>query len=481
MNRRPILPHYKTPDSRFFNRKMNFTGRCLSVVLAFLLSLSSCREILEPPPVDLLVDALVLNSASDIEPVRLGLYNAFRSVAAPMVVAGSFTADLIQHNGTFAVYNELGNKQITASNDAAEALWQSIYGVVYIANFIEERIANIPGLTEADRKRTVAEARFLRGFVNFIGAYTYGDIPKVTTTDIITNRNIPKTSRADILQSVLADYNAALPDLPVTNSNKVLAKSFATQNAVRAALARYFLYQKDWVQAEKYADDIIASKLQTLPDKYSDVIFQEFDTETILEVAYANNSSDDPGTSTFGLNNILVGRREVIPANSYVLTMLEPNAGERQQTIAFKSSDQGGNDNGWSVAKYGTPDQANNNITIFRLAEQYLIRAEARVQQGRLVGSNGAQGDINILRTRAKAPVVSLTTQSDALLIIEKERVYELSFEGHRWYDLKRTGRIQQVMSAFSPNWNAKYELWPIPQVEIQRNRSLVGAQNPGY
>ena len=88
---------------------------------------------------------------------------------------------------------------------------------------------------------------------------------------------------------------------------------------------------------------------------------------------------------------------------------------------------------------------------------------------------------MNVLRKRAKAPNANFTTQADALLTIEKERVYELSFEGHRWYDLKRTGRIGPVMTAFSPNWNQKFELWPIPQSEIQRNKALAGAQNPGY
>ena len=453
----------------------------LGVFATLLLSLGACREILEPAPVDLLVDELVLNEASDVEPVRLGLYNAFRGMGSPTIIAGAFTADFIQHNGTFIVYNELGNKQITATNPAAEAMWGSIYNTIYIANFIEERISTVPGVTESDRKLILAEARFLRGYANFIGTYTFGDIPKVTTTDITTNRNIPKGTKADILQSVLADYTAALPDLPATNSNKTLAKTYATQNAVRAGLARYYLYQQDWANAEKMASEIIATKLQTLPASYADVIFQEYDEETILEVAYANNSSDDPGTGTYGLNNILVGRREVIPANSFILTMLETNAGERSQTIEFNQANQGGRDNGWSVVKYGTPDQANNNITIFRLAEQYLIRAEARARLGRIVGANGAQSDINVLRTRAKAPAASITTQENALLTIEKERVYELSFEGHRWYDLKRTGRIQAVMSAFSPNWDQKFELWPIPQSELQRNKALAGGQNPGY
>lgn len=455
--------------------------RFVGVLLAFIVTLSSCREILEPPPVDLLVDDLVLNEASDVGPVRLGLYNAFRGLGSFIVIAGDFTPDYIQHNGTFTVYNELGNKQITSANAAAEGLWGAIYNTVYIANFIEERISDVPGVTEATRKQVLAEARFLRGFANFVGAYSFGGIPKVTTTNIETNRVIPKASQTEILQSVLADYSAALPDLPATNSNRITAKSFATQNAARAALARYYLYQGDWAQAEQYATQIINTRLQSLPESYADVAFQEFDDESILEVAYANNSSDDPGTSTFGLNNVLVGRREVIPANTYILTMLETNAGERRQTISFNAQLQRGRDNGWSAVKYGSPDQANNNITIFRLAEQYLIRAEARARQGRIVGTNGAQADLNVLRTRAKAPTLTVTTQENALLAVERERVYELSFEGHRWYDLKRTGRIQPVMSAFSPNWDQKFVLWPIPQSEIQRNPALSGAQNPGY
>lgn len=450
-----------------------------ALLLVFLAS--GCREILEPRPVDLLIDELVLNEVSDVEPVRLGLYNAFRGIGALKIVAGDFTADFVQHNGTFTVYNELGNKRITATNAAAEDLWQSIYYTAYMANFLIENLEKVRGVPEATRKQVLAEAHFLRGYAYFVGVTTFGDMPLVTTTDVTTNRSIPKSSRADILALVLQDYEKALADLPETNTNRVIAKSFATKNAARAALARYHLYQGSWALAEQLATQVISSNRQTLPPNFSDVILAEFDDETIFEVGYANNSSDDPGTSTFGLNNVLVGRREMIPANTYILQMLSPASGERRQTIAFNSAQQRGNDNGWSARKYGTPDEANNNITIFRLAELFLIRAEARARQGRLAGTNGAQADVNALRTRAKAPTVSFSTVDNALLIIEQERVFELSFEGHRWYDLKRTGRTQAVMSAFSPNWDVKFELWPLPLTEIQRNPSLSNGQNPGY
>ncbi len=188
--------------------------------------------------------------------------------------------------------------------------------------------------------------------------------------------------------------------------------------------------------------------------------------------------NDDPGTSATGLNNIFVGRREMIPSNEVVVALASIESGERFSSIRFKAELLKGNDNGWSVAKYGTADEDNNNVVVFRLGEMYLIRAEARTQQGKVTE---ARDDINLLRDRAKAPLIPTVNQSQMIQIIEAERRYELAFEGDRWYDLVRTGRAKAVMSNFSANWKDTYELWPIPQREIQNNPSLVGNQNPGY
>jgi len=443
--------------------------------LVGLVYLASCQPLLEPKPVDLLVDELALNEPADVEPARIGAYSALRSMAAPIVIAGDFTADHIQHNGTFSDYRELGTKQLTAANGAVSALWGSLYSTIYIANFIEERLPTISGVREATRKQVLAEVRFLRGFANFIGAYTYGDIPRVTTTNRLDNSSIARTARADILAAVLKDYEAALADLP----NEAPSSAYISKNTVRAALARFYLYQRNWAQAEQLATQVINSGAYTLEPDFEAVVTKDFPKESILEVGYS--LTDDPGTSNFGLNNLLVGRREVIPSNQLVQVLLSNESGERRRTISFNSSQLQGNDNGWSVRKYGTASDDNNNIVLFRLAEMYLIRAEARAQLGRLSGSNGAIGDINVLRNRAKAPALTSGNQADLLSAIERERQYELAFEGHRWYDLVRTGRAQAVMTAFSPNWNNRFERWPIPQGEIQRNPALKGAQNPGY
>ena len=444
--------------------------------------LASCQTVLEPKPVDLLIDDLVLNEPNDVQPVRIGMYNALRSSAAPNMIAGDFTADMIQFNGTFTDYQELGTKRITAANGVANELWRTLYRTIYVTNFMLERLPTVSGVPDATRKTVTAEAKFLRAWSYFIATYTFGDVPLVTSTDQVANRSVGRTARATILAAVLADYQAALTDLPAIaagSTNAATNGTYAYKTTCQAALARFYLYQKNWAQAEQLASQVIASGFYTLIPNYSDIVTRDFTAESILEVGY--NLTDDPGTSNFGLNNLFVGRREVIPSNQVVVQLNTTQAGTRQTTISFDPTRLGGGDNGWTVQKYGTASADNNNIVLMRLAEMYLIRAEARAQQGKLTGTTGAIADLNVLRTRAKASAITAGDQAALLLAVEQERVYELAYEGHRWYDLVRTGRAQAVMSAFTPNWKSTYELWPIPQNDIQQNPALAGKQNPGY
>lgn len=432
----------------------------------------SCQEVLEPQPVALLIDNLALNEAADVSSVRIGLYGAFRGIAASKVIAGDFMADMLIHNGTFIQYRELSNKEITPSNGSVAELWGGIYGSIYVANFILEKLPNIQGV-ESNLKTTVtAEARFIRAYANFIGITSFGRIPDVTTVDITVNRSISR-SPIDVLQTrILDDLIYALNNLPEESNNAGYATSFAA----RAALARYYLYYGNWSEAEFFANEVIELGSYELESDFADVVYNDFTDEAILEVGYT--AADDPGTSNSGLNNLFRGRREIIPSNEAIFNLSSDASGDRFSVLSFNFNDLQGADNGWSVAKYGTADEDNNNIIIYRLAEMYLIRAEARVKQNNL---SGAGSDINVLRARANAPLIVASSVVQMESIIEQERYYELAYEGHRWYDLVRTSRANVVLGAFSPNWKETYNIWPIPQREIQNNPSLSNDQNPGY
>jgi starch-binding outer membrane protein, SusD/RagB family len=444
-------------------------------IFCFLISvllISSCTDLLEPKPIDLLTDEIVLNEAKDVPNVEIGLYSAFRPIIPSAVIAGDFTADMLIHNGTFSNFRELGTKQITSANGSVAALWGSIYNTVYLANFIIEKLPAVAGVRTVDRDRVMGTAHFLRGYAYFIGAYTFGGVPLVTETNIESNRNIARATEGEVLAFVLNDYNQALGKLPDNPANA----GFASDFAVRAALAKYNLYLEKWVEAETFATEVITSGKYSLDTLFTNIVRKDF--------------TDDPGTNgTIGLNNLFLGRREIIPSNQIILALSSNESGERFSSISFNIDNLVGADNGWSVAKYGTADQDNNNVVAFRLGEMYLIRAEARAKQGKI---SGAQADINLLRARADSwnvstrtktftPRVAASTQAQMLAIVETERVYELAFEGHRWYDLVRTRRAATVMPAFNANWKNAYERWPIPQREIQNNPALAGQQNPGY
>ncbi len=441
-------------------------------LLSFFLLIASCKDVLEPDPVASLIDELVLNEPNDIGPVQIGLYSAFRGMGASHIIAGDFTADLMVHNGTFTQYRELSNKEITSANANVSGLWASIYNTVYIANFILERLPDLGGVPTSLKNEVLATARFLRGYAYFIGAYTYGGMPLVTTTNLATNRTIPKASKEELLEFILADYQFALANLPDESTDPGYANTYA----VRAALARYYLYNSQWDLAEQYASEVIINDDYSLAPTYQAIVDQDFTSEAILEAGYTQ--SDDPGT----LNNLFVARREIIPSNRALNEIVgAAESGERRTQVSFDQANLRGSDNGWTIIKYGNPDSDNNNIIIFRLAEMYLIRAEARARLNKITGTGSAEEDINMLRSRAEAPLVTATTQAQMLQVVERERVFELAFEGHRWYDLVRTGRVDQVMSSFSPNWKTTYNVWPIPLGEIQRNPGLANAQNPGY
>jgi starch-binding outer membrane protein, SusD/RagB family len=403
--------------------------------------------------------------------VEIGLYSAFRGILNNIIIAGDFTADMLIHNGTFSQYRELGTKRITSANAEAAALYSNIYSAVYVADFIFEKLPEVSGVTTAQRNKTMGTAYFLRGLSYFYGLYTFGGIPEVKTTSIDANRDIPRATREDILALILSDYQSALDLLPEEPANP----GFVSKDAARAALARYYLFTKQWNLAEDFASQVINSNRYILEPDFKNIVLTDFTDEAIFEIGY--NVTDDPGT----LNNLFKGRREIIPSNELVVSLASPQSGSRFSSIGFNVNNLAGVDNGWTVLKYGSKDEDNNNVVVFRLAEMYLIRAEARANQNNVSGLNSAQSDVNELRKRANAPLVSVLSQSQMILTIEEERRMELAFEGHRWYDLVRTGRVTAVMTVFSPNWKSTFELWPIPQREIQNNPALANQQNPGY
>jgi hypothetical protein len=115
---------------------------------------------------------------------------------------------------------------------------------------------------------------------------------------------------------------------------------------------------------------------------------------------------------------------------------------------------------------------------VLRCAEVYLVRAEALAQQNKITG---AVNDPNVIRQRSGLPELPETlSKEDCIEAVAKERKAELAFEwGHRWFDLKRTGKATEVLGTLKPGFTSTDLLFPIPQQELNRNPRLL--QNDGY
>jgi hypothetical protein len=116
---------------------------------------------------------------------------------------------------------------------------------------------------------------------------------------------------------------------------------------------------------------------------------------------------------------------------------------------------------------------------VLRLAEQYLIRAEARAQLGNIPG---AQEDLNVIRNRAGLPNTTASTTSTLLDAVVRQRRAEFFVEwGHRWLDLKRLNLADSALSAVKANWQSTDKLYPIPEIQLLNAPNMFGHQNPGY
>ena len=249
-----------------------------------------------------------------------------------------------------------------------------------------------------------------------------------------------------------------------------------TQNPVRAnketawALkARYYLYQKDWADAEAYATEVLADngnyQLLTPFNSWFQPASAVATKESVLELSY--NATYQNGSRTDWQPPATGGTRQWAPGDSIAALLNNPLIGGGRSAFVAQTS------TGLYYGNLFYRSPATDPSYIIRIAEVYLIRAEARAQQNELAG---ALSDLNAVRARAGVPAGADSTQAALLLDIENENRVEFALEPHRWFDLVRTGRAQAVLGITDANML----LFPIPEEEITLSNGVL-TQNAGY
>jgi len=387
-------------------------------------------------------------------------------------VLSSTYADEMQFTAANMEILQFYNHTIVPSNSLITPLWKNTYTEIYATNLILEGVASSTTLTTEQKDRLSGEAYFLRAYLHFYLVNLFGDVPYVTSTNYSANAVISKTPAEQVWQKITVDLLLAETLLPEAYPTSERVR--ANKAVVKAFLARVFLYRGEWDNAITKATEVIDNPAYTWVTNLSSEFLRQ-STATILAL--------HPGTSGVNTKD---GRTFIFssgpPSKPFLsplfVAAFETGDARRAQWIRTVTGTGGPWYSSYKYKKTGPTGTSEEYTILFRLAEQHLIRAEAYAHINNIVA---AQTDINKIRLRAELPPTTAVTQEELLEAVAKERRFELFTEqGHRWFDLKRTGKANEVMNAIAPNWESTQVLLPIPASELLLNSNLL-PQNPGY
>ena len=453
---------------------MNIRSKATSLALLGLLSLGagSCSKFLEPLPQNSLSPTQVFSDEAGATAALLGTYGAMTSssyLAVTYPVFADMSADNLSWTGTFPTWSQVKNHSMLADNADNQNMWAALYAVINSANNVIKFTPTIATISDDRTTQLMAEAQFVRAAAYFDLVRYWGDVPLVLTPTVGPgpDLNVARSLKAQVYDQIKVDLTAAEAVLPDVNVGR------GTKWAAKAIKARLALYRGLWQEAADLADQVVGSgKFQLLPS-YRNVFTTEFSAESIWEIAFeaTGNKSFEAFYMLPGTNG---GRNEASPTGtgSTLPTAYEIGDTRKAATISdgtFTSSGTGTVPAGVQI-KYYQPN-GEDNVRYIRYAEVLLIGAEAKAN---LSNATGALVLLNRVRTRAGL-TPSVATGTALLDAIAQERRVELALEGHRWFDLIRTGKAQQLLGITDPN----KLLFPIPQREIQNNPNI--KQNPGY
>ena len=495
----------------------------LVLIILSIILFSSCEDQLDIPPKSNLELGNFFATSKDFDLALAGAYDpiavhqgdkGFGTYFKGLLMMGRAGTDEMLVNQGFwdATGKEIGNYTFTSFSRIPSAVWEMQYVGISRCNIVINEIKNTTvTIPEATKQRILGEASFLRAFYYFQLARYYGGVPIITEdTNLNEFRNI-RSSLAETYETIVNDLKVAEQNLPVINE---LGR--ATKFAAKSYLAKVYLQMsgaplKDESAASKaatYAKDVIENGPYDLESDYTDVfkLENEHGVEYIFSAEYIATGNEGGEVSTWDgppgnwTHTITYSICNAMPElyNSYTdgdlrrdynivdYVVIDADGNTQPTNDGFYYAFKWRHDPNPETRGYATEWQSPFNFPLTRFADVLLIYAEA---QCRADGSPNADAftAINRVRTRAGLANLSGISGSEFLQEVLDERKRELCFEGHRWADLVRYGKLIEAVQASSlgnpiaaNNIKDHHVLFPVPDREIQVSGGDL-EQNPGY
>ncbi|ASZ13895.1 RagB/SusD family nutrient uptake outer membrane protein [Chitinophaga pendula] len=457
------------------------------LILPIVFTVQSCKKMLEiSPPKSEISAETVFKDASTATAALTSIYykmagNEGTSVGLDLTkISGVYSDELQNQNSNYRNYylNFMNGNAINPSS-----MWSVPFTYIYEANIVLEGVQKSDKLNEKVKKQLSGEALFIRSFWFYYLIELYGTVPYIVTTDYSVNQKLPGLSQKEILLNLITDLKRAeeLISSEYMNGNTngvTVDRVRPNKAAVRALLARVFLTAGEYVLAEQYSTQVINDVRYGLA--MLDEVFLVNSVEAIWQVAISFDNSINYATIE-GQYLLINQPNPDVSLSRHLLQAFED--GDRRLKSWVGIFTAGPKDtlyfpNKYKLAISNTPIERS---TILRLAEQYLIRSEARCRLGELAG---AAEDISLIRNRAGLGIFKTSSQKLTFQAIVEERRREFFCEwGHRWIDMKRLDVVDSIMhkeATFKGAiWATYKKLWPLPESDLNRNPNL--KQNPGY
>lgn len=456
-----------------------------------LLFFAACKKMVDIKlPFQLVVTDKVFSNTEDAKSAVAGMFYTLGQSsenfanAGTTILCGLSADELAPFNQSADVYNEVYNNSITEANFLmATTLWNPAYTVIYNANAIITGLEHSVAISKQQQDSLAANALFARAFSYFYLVNYFGDVPLVTTIDYKKSSVLPRSKTNLVYDLMVDDLTKAQNFLPVAYSGG--RRIMPTKWAAKALLARVYLYQKKWEQATAEADSVISQSGLFSLSADLDKVFTVNSREAIWQLESNINAFSGVVTQEGQRFIPYPSVAQSIPAFYLTAQLVSRFDSADNRLIHWTAINNYKSGNYRLPYKYKegraqnvTGHAVNEYNTVLRLAELYLIRAEALVQLNK---TDAAKDDLNRIRQRAGLEQVAAVSNEALLDTICNENQKEFFVEwGHRWMDLKRWGRADAVLSAVKGSvWQSTDQLYPLPLFELNTAPNLV--QNPGY
>jgi starch-binding outer membrane protein, SusD/RagB family len=450
-----------------------------SVIFLFCLLMTNCDEFVKvDPPINTIVSETVFVNDETATAAIRGIYSMM------MQSPGICNYDITKFSGLSS--DELLNYQqgpyqtefVTNSLDEANpyltSLWSSAYQYIYQANTAIERLSRSNLVTTPVKNQLLGETRLVRSLCYFYLVNLWGDVPITVTSDYRINATISKNSVDDVYQFIISDLLEAISLF--SDSYLIQERARPDRYAAMALLSRVYLYIGNWERAEYYSTQIISNDSRFVLESDVNSVFRKDSRETIWQIVPWFIT----GNTMEGSRFVLVSTPDDVALRPEIITMFSDK--DRRLSSWVGSVEVEGVEFYFPYKyKVKSDTEPQEYYVVFRLAEQYLIRSEARAELDKL---GEAVSDVDSIRLRAGLDKISdlfpQITKEEILGVVRDERRAELFCEwGHRWLDFKRN-RKNGNSDLAKPEIDDDDLIYPIPRIEIKNNPNLM-PQNSGY